>query len=315
MLPYTYRVTKYDPADRDGYGRYTGIEHSESDRGPVEAGYLSAVAAFARDSGSTEVSIREPGVGGPVESGPAATAAGHGLAGLFPPDLTGYHDGARVPVATALELVRAMLRDSGAWCRLEDEGRFFVHVGYDQYVYVGSTDPCERALAHTRELGLFPEAMVGSPYAPNLDAPAPRVADAGFWAETAALVAARGAVILEEGYLASTSRWHRLTTATLDPIRARLAPRARLLVWPDLSPDVAGVLASVTGDDLFRLVWETGTRHLAALVARGEDPDLARTLTGARAAMALSLDPAESAPLLSAVLPDPDATLRARWTP
>ncbi len=26
MLPYTYRVIKYDPADRDEHGSYTGAE-------------------------------------------------------------------------------------------------------------------------------------------------------------------------------------------------------------------------------------------------------------------------------------------------
>ncbi|MFB9884512.1 hypothetical protein ACFFMN_41930 [Planobispora siamensis] len=60
---------------------------------------------------------------------------------------------------SGLELVRAMLRDNGAWCRLEAAGRFFVHVGYDQYVYVGSIDPCEQARERTRALGLFPERI------------------------------------------------------------------------------------------------------------------------------------------------------------
>jgi hypothetical protein len=43
-----------------------------------------------------------------------------------------------VPIDVGLALVRAMLRDSGAWCRLEAEGAFAVHVGWDQYEYVGS---------------------------------------------------------------------------------------------------------------------------------------------------------------------------------
>jgi small subunit ribosomal protein S1 len=61
LLPYTYRVTKYDPADRDERGRYVGVERSlRSDHGPVEAAYLAAVAAFAEDSGVTRLAIREP---------------------------------------------------------------------------------------------------------------------------------------------------------------------------------------------------------------------------------------------------------------
>jgi small subunit ribosomal protein S1 len=50
-----------------------------------------------------------------------------------------------------------MLRGNGVWCRLEVGGRFAVHVGWDQYVYIGSSEPCEQALAYTRALGLFPE--------------------------------------------------------------------------------------------------------------------------------------------------------------
>ena len=45
------------------------------------------------------------------------------------------------------DVVRAMLRDQGAWCRLEQRDTFTVHVGWDQYLYVGSDQPCEAAVA------------------------------------------------------------------------------------------------------------------------------------------------------------------------
>lgn len=70
-----------------------------------------------------------------------------GLDAFFPTGLTGFHDGAGVPLGVGLELVRLMLRDSGAWCRLEAEGTFAVHVGWDQYLYIGSGRPCEEAVA------------------------------------------------------------------------------------------------------------------------------------------------------------------------
>lgn len=40
---------------------------------------------------------------------------------------------------------------------------FTVHVGWDQYVYVGSDQPCADAVARTRALGLFPEPLTASP--------------------------------------------------------------------------------------------------------------------------------------------------------
>ncbi len=49
--PYVYRVSKYDPTDRDVHGHYTGAEGTISDHGEVEAACLQAVQAFAADSG------------------------------------------------------------------------------------------------------------------------------------------------------------------------------------------------------------------------------------------------------------------------
>lgn len=199
LLPHVYQVTKYDPADRDDDGHYVGLREPVSDHGVTEADYLATVAAFAAESGVISLSVREPAVTGFVNFGLEPPIDGHGLAGLFPADLTGYHDGALVPVDVGLELVRAMLRDNGAWCRLEVEDRFLVHVGFDQYVYVGSTDACPGALATAAERGLFAEPCDTSPCAFEVDADrAPRPADRAFWAEVASIVAERGQVLLEE---------------------------------------------------------------------------------------------------------------------
>lgn len=210
MLPHVYRITKYDPADRDQHGHYIGAEAEISDHGPVEAAYLMAVAAFAEDTGIGQLAIREPEISGFAHFIPEPAVESHGLAGLFPHDLAGFQDGAQVPIEAGLELVRAMLRDNGAWCRLEVEGRFSVHVGWDQYLYVGSSRPCEAALARTRALGLFPERMDASPYDFVLDQQhVQRPADADFWARLRWVVSSYRATFLEETYVRNASRWHR----------------------------------------------------------------------------------------------------------
>ncbi|ONM47891.1 MULTISPECIES: S1 RNA-binding domain-containing protein [Nocardia] len=316
MLPYVYRVTKYDPADRDEHGGYTGTEESVSDHGPVEAAYLQAVAAFAEDTGVHQLTIREPHLAGLVHFGLEPAVEGHGLAGLFPPDLTGFHDGAQVPVAVGLELVRAMLRDNGAWCRLEVEDVFAVHVGWDQYVYVGTSDPCERALSRTRELGLFPERLEASPYDAALDEEPgeQRPADDIFWARLRWCIATHQAAILEEGYIGGASRWHRLTGDTVDAVRAELTPRAQLTVWPDLSTDVDEILAALPDEGSIELVWEDEHGQITSTIAdETQFTELAAQVTGARAATALSLYVEERHPLFTAVLPDIDGVLRARW--
>ncbi|MFJ7206473.1 S1 RNA-binding domain-containing protein [Streptomyces sp. NPDC098789] len=315
MPSFVHRITKYDPADRDEDGSYIGAEEPVSDHGPVEAAYLRAVAAFAEDTGVDRLTVRGPGISGSVHFGPAPTVDGHGLAGLFPPDLSGFHDGAEVPLAVALELVRVMLRGSGAWCRLEVEGRFAVHVDWDQYVYVSSDRPCAGAVARTRALGLFPERTDSfSPDEDEDDEPGvQRPADEDFWDRVRWLVATWHAVVLEEGFVHNTARWHRLTRDTLDPVRARLAPRSRLTVWPDLSTDVAAVLAALPPDSV-EFVWEDEDGAITSTEADACDyPALASRMAGARAAAALAPYGDERRALLAGVLPDGDGVLRARW--
>lgn len=317
VLPYVYRITKYDPADRDEHGSYIGVEEAISDHGPVEDAYLHAVAAFAEDTGIDELAIREPHIGpGFVQLGSEPTVDGHGLDGLFPPDLTGFHDGAQVPVLVGLELIRAMLRDNGAWCRLEVDARFAVHVGWDQYLYVGSSEPCLGALARTHSLGLFPERLDASPYDADLadEHVEQRPADDVFWARLRWHVATGQAAILEELYVGNASRWHRLTADNLDELRARLTPRAQLTVWPDLSRDIDAVLGALPDEGLIEFVWESQDGQITSTLAdETQFAKLATLAADARAATILSTYVEERHPLFTAVLPDSDGTLRARW--
>jgi small subunit ribosomal protein S1 len=312
---FVYRITKYDPADRDEHGHYTGVEDTVSDHGPVEAAYLAAIVAFAKASDIDRLEIREPAVTGFVHFGVEPPVEGHGLGGLFPPDLTGYHDGAEVSLSVALELVRAMLRDQGAWCRLEAGDAFTVHVGWDQYVYVGSDRPCADAVARTRELGLFAEPLTASPYAAEIDeAEVIEPADEDFWTRVRTALASRQTLLLEETYVCNAARWLRLTQENLDTVGAGLGPRALLTVWPDLTPDVGAVLAALPEEGSVEFVWEAQDGMISsAIVDDTEYHELATQVTDARAACVLPLSLDERHPLLCAVLPDSDGVLRARW--
>ncbi|MFJ2937906.1 RNA-binding protein [Streptomyces sp. NPDC087219] len=315
QLSHVYRVTKYDPADRDDHGHYTGAEDITSDHGEVEAAYLQAVQAFAVDTSVDRLSVREPEVSSYVHFGLEPPLEGFGLGTLLPGGLAGFHDGAEVPLDTGLELVRLMLRDSGAWCRLEAEGAFAVHVGWDQYVYIGSSRPCHGALSRTRELGLFPERLRASPYdfEPDEDG-VRRPGDDEFWVGLHKAVVGGRAGILEEIYVQNASRWHRLTSDTIDTVRAALAPRARLAVWPELSSDTSAVLDALPTEGLVEGVWQdTDGQIHSAIADEDEFPELAARITGAHAAALLSMYPDERVPLLSAVMPDRDGVVRARW--
>ncbi|MGW2296829.1 RNA-binding protein [Streptomyces violaceorubidus] len=309
---FVHRITKYDPADRDEHGTYQGAEESVSDHGPVEAAYLEAISVFAADAGIDRLEIREPSVTGHVHFGAQPAVEGHGLSGLFPADLAGYHDGAEVSLAMALELIRVMLREQGAWCRLEAEDSFAVHVGWDQYVYVGSDQPCTDAVARIRELGLFAERLPGSPYAAEPEVT--EAADEGFWASVCTELVARQGLLLEETHIVNATRWHRLTTENLDAVRAGLGPRALLTVWPDLQPDVGAILTALPSEWHIEFVWETKDGTIRDVtVDETQYQELAALVADARAACALSLYTDERSPLLQAVLPDSDGVLRARW--
>jgi small subunit ribosomal protein S1 len=328
MLAYVYRVTKYDTADRDEHGYYTGLEDTDSDHGEVEAAYLQAVAAFATETGVDHLAIREPGVPSLAHCGAERPVDGYGLGGLFPPAHSaatglnlppGFHDGAQVPLRTGLELVRGMLRGSGAWCRLEVEEVFAVHVGWDQYLYIGSNRPCEEALAGTRALGLFPERLTSSPYDFDPEAEGAdslRPGDDDFWDGLGSVVASGRAGVLEETYVEGATRWHYLTLDTIDVVRTGIAPRARLAVRPPLSCDIAAVLASFPVDGLVEGVWQDKDGHIHSAVC-DEDafPELASRISSASAAVLLSGYAGGDLPLYTAVMPDNDGVVRARWRP
>ena len=311
---FTYQITKYDPADRDEHGAYIGGEDVLSDHGKVEAAYLEAITAFAADAGVTTLSVREPGIAGFVNFGVEPTIDGNGLRGLFPGGIEDFHDGAVVSLHVARELVRVMLRDNGAWCRLEADDQFTIHIGYDQYLYIGTSTPSDNAQAAIRELGLFVQRISASPYAWAPDDPPYPPADPAFWTDVASIMAESGSLLLEATAVRNGSRWHRLFPGNIDSVRAGLLPRSVLQLWPNLSTNIPGILALLKGD-LVQVVWEDSTGKISS---EWFDPDSfadARAeLATARAATVMSAYVDDSHPLLSAVLPDADGVVRARWS-
>ena len=152
-----YRLTKYDPKLRDESGAYTGDDWTMFDQIgdsfagvrltlpaylDVEAQHLVAVASFIDESGTTSLTAQ----GVEDAHGTFRVVEGQQLAGV-----------------EAVEAVRQMLRDEG-WCRLADGDRFYVHVGWDYYLYIGSELPCEVSAEQAEKRGLFVDRDFPSPY-------------------------------------------------------------------------------------------------------------------------------------------------------
>ncbi|MFF7248808.1 S1 RNA-binding domain-containing protein [Embleya sp. NPDC008237] len=312
MAPSVYRITPYDPADA------TSGKHIRHDcRESVAAAYSAALGTFALDAGIDRLTIDNPMKNGFHSFSECSGAGGHELDGLFPYNLTGYHDGALVPLGTALGLVRAMLLGHGLWCRLVGDDGFFVHVGYERDVYLGSADPLHEAEIRARALGLFVEQVDASPYDPATDEVAEdRAADDAFWAELIELVAERGGVLLEERRVGNAYRWHRLTNAPeVDAVRTELTPRARLAAWPDLIEEGEAIRAAIARQERLALLvqqYPGGGFYDARIAEQAMARDRIISAPGHRAALVL-LEPSDRDPFLAGVLPDSDGILRARW--
>ncbi|GAB3985920.1 hypothetical protein GCM10029978_100040 [Actinoallomurus acanthiterrae] len=321
MAPFVYRITPYAPAEWEETDRGRSVVPYYS-RERVAAACVAAAAEFALDAGVDQLAIDNPMLGGFFSFSAHADWGRHGLSGLFPDDLAGYHDGARVPLATGLGLLRAMVLREGAWCRLHTENRFFLHVGDKDDFYVGSDRPQEDTVVRTRALGLFTEPVALSPYDPAFDeTDTQRPADDAFWSELDGLIAEHDEVLLEELYIGNARRWHRLTSAReVKAVRSGLTPRARLTVWPGLTEDIEAIRAAVLGGERLELLVEQNSdggfspvRIAEPWMGKSDAAYAAIPAGPGRRAALVPLDPSERRPLLAGVLPDADGVLRARW--
>lgn len=278
VLPHVYRITKCDPADRDQHGHYIGAEAEISDHGPVEAAYLMAVAAFAEDTGIGQLAIREPEISGFAHFGPEPHGRGPRTGGPLPTRPR------RIPRRRAgADRSRPGTRPGHAArqrCMVPPGGRRKILGACRVGPAPVRRQQCGRAaaLARTRALGLFPERMDASPYDFVLDQQhVQRPADADFWARLRWVVSSYRATFLEETYVRNASRWHRLTYENIETVRAQLAPRTQLAVWPDLLTEVDEAVAALPDEGTVEILWEDANGRISRHdrrrdPVRGSDP-------------------------------------------
>lgn len=157
-----FKITKYDPAffgesgsyqrdewtSRSDVGKsFDGAVLTEAEYQKVEDSYLEAVRLLAGAADVDELAVREL----EIRDDTSKWQLG---------------EGQRVTVEEAVEICREMLREGAVWCLLEQGDQFYVHVGYDYYMYVGMTGDPAAAVEAIRRLGLFVEPDWPSPYLP-----------------------------------------------------------------------------------------------------------------------------------------------------
>jgi hypothetical protein len=153
---YSWRITKYDPLNRDQDGRYKDdkewtsfwdidTEVDKKEYLETEQKYIDAIIYFME-----ELEIE----------------------GLYLSDLEGEKEAIEnikplnlnqeLRIQEVTEIARLTLREV-IWCKLTLRQKFFVHFGYDYYMYIGAYKDCPKARKKTEKSGLFVETYT-SPY-------------------------------------------------------------------------------------------------------------------------------------------------------
>lgn len=170
LLMYRWRITKYSPALRDERGAYQKDEWTSiSDIGrvyegeeftyetyrKVEDAYVSTALSFVSEAGLDSLTITY------FE---AAHSLGERVARLrgIAFDAKRARKGMAVSGEALDNVCRLVLREI-LWCKLEADNGFYIHFGYDYYMYIGSPVPPEKSIPYGRRQGLFIEEME-SPY-------------------------------------------------------------------------------------------------------------------------------------------------------
>jgi hypothetical protein len=171
QIYHEWRVTKYNPDNRDENGHYTLVEDWTSpyeigknfdgneltldDYLRVETAYLDAAMAFMEESGIHSVWIL--GLEKYITEEDRATflyEKEFERLVLKEDSLIGLED---------VRLVMKMVLRDFICCQLYSEDRFFIHFGTDYYMYIGSHVDCPSAIEWATTHGLFVENKP-SPY-------------------------------------------------------------------------------------------------------------------------------------------------------
>ena len=165
-----WRITKYNPTFRDKCGTYLKDEWtSVSDVGKsfdgavltfkeyreIEDTYVSTALSFVSEAGLDRLTITY------LETHRVSEARAEDLQDIaFDPKLA--RKGMALSGEDLADVCRLVLREI-FWCKLEAESGFYIHFGYDYYLYIGSPVASEKAIGCGKRQELFVEE-VASPY-------------------------------------------------------------------------------------------------------------------------------------------------------
>lgn len=159
---YSWRVTKYDPLNRDADGSYltpeewtcfseVGTKVSREEYLKTEQNYINAISSFMTEMGLNRVHV--------IALEQWSDEVKSQNANEF---LSKFWIGKAITVQEVQELAKLTLRNV-IWCKLGFKNQFFVHFGYDYYMYIGASRDCTKTKDAVTRSGLFVERF-DSPY-------------------------------------------------------------------------------------------------------------------------------------------------------
>lgn len=169
-MKFCWRITKYDPKYRSVHGAYLNDEwcmYSEIGKSfnnvlfdfkeyeRIEALYIHAIELFMGCHKIDALQINT------LEKNKALDKDIHNdicMEQLF----SNVKENDWIEKRDIKVLCKLILRDK-LWCKLRYSRKMFVHFGWDFYMYIGSSAPCEDVITSIEQSGLFVE-IFKSPY-------------------------------------------------------------------------------------------------------------------------------------------------------
>ena len=152
-----YRVTKYNPNNRDSKGSYLAEEWSsisdvgksvtKSEYEEIENAYIDSALEFLKEQGISH--LRLEGIENSLETDE--------------PDIQ-LNEGILLKESEIRIVMKSVLREK-YWAKLVNKDTY-IHFGYDYYMYVGTPNEPKNAIVSAESRGLFVEEFE-SPYNEN----------------------------------------------------------------------------------------------------------------------------------------------------
>ena len=176
MIPkinHQWRITKYNPAFRDDNGYYTLVEEwtCPSEIGKmfngneftldeylrIEAAYIDTVIQFLNANNLDSLRI--------LQCSTAKISPEERQSILYEPAFEGVQVAVdRIVTISEIRTICQMVLRNLLFCDFYAKDQFFVHFGWDYYMYIGSSENSLSAIDFAGNSGLFVEPVLRSPY-------------------------------------------------------------------------------------------------------------------------------------------------------